>query len=210
MTIFNQTSFFLSTPSTQELPDAIGFEVAFSGRSNAGKSSAINALCEKKKLAFTSTTPGRTQLINFFRLNHIQTSTLVDLPGYGYAKVSKTTRQDWKHSIKNYICFRENLAGIVLLSDIRVGLTPLDWQLIYFAAGSNRAVLCLLTKCDKLSRQQQQKALSSIKKDSAEYCHTHHLNLAIEFQLFSSTKKIGIESTRKKILGWLNLPENIS
>ena len=152
MSIFQKTTFYTSVNHLQSLPPAVGVEVAFAGRSNAGKSSAINTLTNRGRLAFVSKTPGRTQLINFFQLDH--GLFLVDLPGYGYAKVPITIRKHWEHLLSTYLQTRKVLYGLVLIMDARHPLTPLDIQMLDWFAVTGKPVHILLTKVDKLKRQQ--------------------------------------------------------
>src|SRR5690606_39772175 len=147
--VFTKAYFTKSAPSIRECPPETGYEVAFAGRSNAGKSSAINALTNQK-LARTSKTPGRTQLINFFNLS--DTQRLVDLPGYGYAKVSRDMKEQWQRHLSEYLRERQCLQGLILLMDIRHPLQEFDTTMINWAAEADMAVHILLTKADKLSR----------------------------------------------------------
>lgn len=166
---------------SQLIPDE-GKEVAFAGRSNAGKSTAINRLTEQKNLCKTSKTPGRTQLINFFALD--EERRLVDLPGYGYAKVPKNLRLHWNHVLSSYLLERKSLAGLVILVDIRRGLTDLDWGLIELV-DDELPVHILLTKADKLKSGARQKSLATIEKQL--------LSQNISVSLFSATSGLGID-----------------
>src|SRR3954447_14433397 len=159
MSIFSDAQFMASAHEPTELPPDVGSEVAFAGRSNAGKSSAINALTSRRKLAFVSKTPGRTQTINFFDCGGNR--RLVDLPGYGYAAVPKHEREHWGMLISAYLQERESLKGLVVIVDSRHPLTPLDQQLLGWYTPSGRPVLVLLTKADKLTRQESMKTLKS-------------------------------------------------
>lgn len=172
-------------------------EVAFAGRSNAGKSSALNALCGRRKLARISKTPGRTQLINFFALeNATPPSRLVDLPGYGYAKVPPKVRAQWQGLIENYLQKRKSLQGIVLIMDCRHPLTEFDQQMLAWGKSSGLQFHVLMTKADKLSRGRQQAALLPV----ARALHEHSV------QLFSATSKQGVDEAQAKIVQWLGLP----
>ncbi len=173
----------------QFLPDA-GAEVAFAGRSNAGKSSAINAIVNRRQFARTSKTPGRTQLVNFFSLGDER--RLVDLPGYGFAKVSESMRAHWGELLTEYFRARECLQGLVLVVDIRRGLTAFDEQMIAFAA--ELPVHVLLTKADKLKRGQAAKALLTAKKTLGDRASV---------QLFSALKRDGVEEARRVLDSWL-------
>lgn len=181
------------------LPQAGGVEVAFAGRSNAGKSSAINALAGHTRLAYVSKTPGRTQLINLFRLTC--GAALVDLPGYGYAEVPAAVRQQWQGLLEHYLTRRTALVGLVLIMDARRPFTELDRQMIGWFGSSGRPIHCLLTKADKLTRQAQGKTLAAANRlAKADFPQT-----PITIQLFSSLKKTGIEEAEKIIGEWLNI-----
>jgi GTP-binding protein len=169
--------------------------VAFAGRSNAGKSSAINALANRTRLAFTSKTPGRTQHINYFSLG--DNWFLVDLPGYGYAKVPPDVQQHWENLLSEYLQKRDSLCGLVVIMDARHPLTNLDEQMLTWFAPTGKPVHVLLTKSDKLSRQQALLTLNRIKRYLAE--HYPHCSV----QLFSSLKKIGLDEANMVISGWL-------
>ena len=177
------------------LPAPAGPEVAFAGRSNAGKSSAINTLAMHTRLAYVSKTPGRTQLINVFRLKN--GAALIDLPGYGYAQVPEAVRRQWRGLLEVYLTQRENLAGLVLIMDSRRPFTDLDKQMIAWFAPSGRPIHCLLTKSDKLTRQEQAKTLREAKA-VADSLSDH-----VTLQLFSSLKKTGIEEVEKVVGAWL-------
>ena len=146
---FTKTQFLISAPTVWQCPEDVGREVAFAGRSNAGKSSAINTLTNNSKLARTSKTPGRTQLLNFFSLT--ENCRLVDLPGYGFAKVPKAMKQAWDRNLAEYLQQRRSLKGLVMLMDIRHPLQEYDWQMIGWATQSAMPVHLLLTKADKLN-----------------------------------------------------------
>jgi GTP-binding protein len=169
----------------RELPAPGIPELAFAGRSNAGKSSAINALAGRRRLAFTSKTPGRTQLINFFSLG--KTAYLVDLPGYGYAGVPDEVREHWEVLVGGYIASRESLAGVVVVMDARHPLTALDRQLLEWLGSAGRGVHVLLTKADKLSRQAAAATLERVRRELPLACPGSTV------QLFSSLKNQGID-----------------
>ena len=154
---FNSVHFVMSAPSISDLPEDTGAEIAFIGRSNAGKSSCLNALCSRKTLAKTSRTPGRTRLINLFELE--PGKRFVDLPGYGYAKVSKQEKATWDRSLEEYLQKRESLKGLVLLMDIRNPLKEGDRQMIDWSLAAGIPLQILLTKADKLPRGQRKKAV---------------------------------------------------
>jgi GTP-binding protein len=195
MPIFRNAQFEISIAKSAALPPPVGVEVAFAGRSNAGKSSAINTLAGHTRLAYVSKTPGRTQLINFFRLNC--GAALVDLPGYGYAKVPENIRRQWVSLLENYLVQRENLIGLVLIMDSRHPLKPLDQQMIDWFAPSGRPIHVLLTKADKLSRNQAAAALAQVRRELAP------LGEQITVQLFSSLAKQGVEEVERVVGGWL-------
>lgn len=179
----------MSVHDSRELPPAGAPEIAFAGRSNAGKSSAINTLTGRRRLAFVSKTPGRTQLINFFSL--ASGAFLVDLPGYGYADAPGAVRKHWEILVGEYIALRDSLAAVVVVMDARHPLTPLDRQLIGWLREAGRATHVLLTKSDKLSRQAAQVTLTRTRNDLTELCP------GATVQLFSSLKSQGIdEATR--------------
>lgn len=191
MKAFSQAQFLASSAGPADMPPPGPPELAFAGRSNVGKSSAINALTSRKRLAFTSKTPGRTQTINFFDLG--SKARLVDLPGYGYAKVPQTLREQWRTLVGSYVASRDTLAGVVLVMDARHPLTALDIQLIEFL-GDVR-LLALLSKADKLTRVEQAKTLAAV-------------NAAVraEVRLFSSLTRQGVEECRDLLERWLDSP----
>ncbi|MDY0011696.1 MAG: ribosome biogenesis GTP-binding protein YihA/YsxC [Rhodocyclaceae bacterium] len=197
MSLFRAARFEISIAKTEGLPAPFGPEVAFAGRSNAGKSSAINTLAGHTRLAFVSKTPGRTQLINFFRLNC--GAALVDLPGYGYAKVPEQVRRQWQGLLEDYLRHRPSLVGLVLIMDSRHPLTPLDRQMLDWFAPSGRPVHVLLTKCDKLSRNEANATLFAVRKELAAWGGN------VTVQLFSSLKKTGCEEVEQVVGGWLGV-----
>lgn len=194
MSIFHGASFFISAGKLQDLPVHYSKEIAFAGRSNAGKSSVINTLTHQNRLAYTSKTPGRTQLINYFRLpsNHY----IVDLPGYGYAKVPLTIRKHWEHFLSQYLQTRKNLIGLVLIIDVRHPLKPLDIQMLDWFLVTQKNIHILLTKSDKLSRQQSLTTLNVVKA----FLKKNYPSVTV--QLFSSSKSIGIEEANDVIQKW--------
>ncbi|MBS0509890.1 MAG: YihA family ribosome biogenesis GTP-binding protein [Proteobacteria bacterium] len=197
MSLFRNAQFEISIAKPSGLPPLSGAEIAFAGRSNAGKSSAINTLAGHVRLAFVSKTPGRTQLINFFRLNC--GALLVDLPGYGYAAVPEKIRRQWQGLIEAYLKKRESLIGLVLIMDVRRPLTDLDRQMIDWFAPSGRPLHVLLTKSDKLSRGAASATLQAVRRELAGF------GPQVTVQLFSSLKKAGVEETERIIAGWLGL-----
>jgi GTP-binding protein len=195
MSLFRHAVFEISVAKPNRLPPTEGLEIAFAGRSNAGKSSAINTLVGQTRLAFVSKTPGRTQLINLFRLP--QGAALVDLPGYGFAQVPLAVRKQWQGLLEDYLTQRPNLIGLVLIMDARRPLTELDWQMIGWFAPSGRPIHCLLTKADKLTRQAQAQTLRGTRAALAIYGEQ------VTVQLFSSLKKTGMETVEQVVSGWL-------
>lgn len=177
-----------------QLPDDSGLEVAFAGRSNAGKSSALNALCQRHGLARTSKTPGRTQQLVYFLVRPER--HLVDLPGYGYAEVPLHLREHWKAFIEGYFQNRQALAGLVLVMDSRHPMKPFDQQMIDFAFRRGLPCHVLLTKADKLTRSAQAQTLAQVRKT---------LGGIASVQLFSAPDKLGVDEARAVISGWLGL-----
>ena len=190
--IFSQAQFIAAVGRPADLPPAGAPEVAFAGRSNVGKSSAINALLGRKRLAFTSKTPGRTQTINFYQLGEEEEkrARLVDLPGYGYARAPQTLRAQWKLLVSAYLDSRPSLAGVVVIMDARHPLTPLDQQLLDWLGGTRKLVL--LSKADKLSRAEQAATLKKVRS-----------SLKTEVLLFSSVTRQGVEDCRRLLEAWL-------
>jgi GTP-binding protein len=195
MPLFQNATFYISAHHLSDLPPPVGVEVAFAGRSNAGKSSALNTLANHNRLAYVSKQPGRTQLINFFSLGNDR--FLVDLPGYGYAKVPASMRAHWQMTLSKYLSHRNTLHGLVLVMDCRHPLTPLDRQMLDWFAPSGRPIHVLLTKSDKLSRNAANQTLQAVKKELQKTWG----NCTI--QLFSSLKKQGVEEAETIIGGWL-------
>lgn len=193
----HQTTFMLSAPTFKLCPEDSGVEVAFAGRSNAGKSSAINALTNQRQLARSSKTPGRTQMINFFEIGSKQTR-LVDLPGYGYAAVPEQMKKEWQTELEEYLVSRESLAGLVLLTDIRHPLKYFDEQMLHWAKDGELPVHVLLTKADKLKFGAAKNTLLQTKKQLDK------LGLPFSIQLFSALKKEGIDEAAHVLANWLN------
>ena len=177
--------FVMGAAELGQLPPDQGWEVAFAGRSNAGKSSAINALTNRRRLAFVSKTPGRTQQINYFALAGDR--YLVDLPGYGFAKVPLALQSRWDRLLSGYLQSRASLRGLVVIMDVRHPLTPLDQQLLDWFSPTGKPVLVLLTKADKLTRQQAAAQLRSV-SNALNEC---------EVVLFSSVSGLGVEEARR-------------
>lgn len=191
---YQQTSFLTSAPDITALPPDTGIEVAFAGRSNAGKSSALNTLTRQNGLARTSKTPGRTQLINTFRL--ADEKRLIDLPGYGFAKVPLAVKEKWQKSLGEYLMKRQSLKGLVVLMDIRHPLKDLDQQLIHWAVESQLSVLLLLTKADKLSPGPRKKTLLEVREASLAFMGD------ITVHTFSSLSKQGLTELEQVLDDW--------
>ena len=193
-----QAEFVLSANALAQLPKDGAAEVAFAGRSNAGKSTALNALCQHGGLARTSKTPGRTQHLVYFRV--AEGRYLVDLPGYGYAKVPIAVRDHWQAFIARYFQVREPLAGLVLVMDIRHPLREYDLLMLDVAFKRHLPVHCLLTKADKLGRGEQTRTLMQVKKELAGRASA---------QLFSGSAKLGLDEARAVVSGWLQAGPHI-
>ena len=193
--LFRGAAFHLSVAKPSGLPAPAGPEIAFAGRSNAGKSSAINTLVGHTRLAFVSKTPGRTQLINYFTL--VRGGFLVDLPGYGYAQVPIEVRKAWAGLIERYLKERESLAGLVLIMDARHPLTPLDWSMIEWFSVSGKPMHVLLTKADKLTRNAQAATLADVRRQLSG------MGEQVSVQLFSSLKKTGVDEAETAVAPWL-------
>jgi len=191
---YQNAKFLISAASVRQFPVDEGAEVAFIGRSNVGKSSALNALTRQKKLARTSKTPGRTQLINFFQLD--EQKRLVDLPGYGYAKVSESIRKNWQALIDEYLRKRNSLRGLILLMDIRHPMQPFEIQMISWTNRTKIPVHVLLTKADKLSYGARLNRLQQVRQAVAK------LSDHVTVQVFSSLQKIGRDELHKQLDNW--------
>ncbi|MEI6895619.1 MAG: ribosome biogenesis GTP-binding protein YihA/YsxC [Colwellia sp.] len=191
----SKATFTVSAPDIRRLPTDSGIEVAFAGRSNAGKSSALNTLTNQRGLARISKTPGRTQLINVFEV--AENRRLIDLPGYGFAKVPLEMKKKWQKALGEYLEKRQSLKGLVVLMDIRHPLKELDMDLIQWAAESDLPVLALLTKCDKLSQGKRSAEVLAVKKILSA------LDADIKVQAFSSLKYTGSEQADAVICNWL-------
>jgi len=194
MGLFSQAKFYTTVNHMRDLPLHRGREVAFVGRSNAGKSSAINTLANHTRLAFTSKTPGRTQHLNYFDLGEHR--YLVDLPGYGYAKVPPDVQQHWEALLSEYLQTREELCGLVVIMDARHPMTERDQGMLDWFAPTGKPIHILLTKSDKLSRQQSTQTLREVKAFLAE----HFPQCTV--QLFSSLKKLGMDEAEAVIGNW--------
>ena len=190
--VFENIGFEKSISELNQSPKDVGSEVAFVGRSNAGKSTAINSITNRNSLAKTSKTPGRTQLINFFKVN--ENKRFVDLPGYGFAKASKEKQKSWNRLVTNYIKYRQSLKGVVLIIDIRRGFGEMDLMFLDFYLPLNKRLHILLTKADKLSKQKQ----SLILNEAIEIYGS-----IATIQIFSGTKKIGISEAQDQVTKFL-------
>jgi len=195
VSMFRHAVFDTSIARAEALPPPEGPEIAFAGRSNAGKSSCINTLTDHTRLAFVSKTPGRTQLINFFKLRN--GARLVDLPGYGYAEVPESVQRKWRHLLEQYLTRRESLAGLVLIMDARRPLTELDWQMLEWFGPRGLPIHLILTKADKLTRNEQAAALRAVREAMAPAADQ------VSAQLFSSLKKSGVEEVERVVSAWL-------
>ncbi len=193
---YHMTRFVISAPDIRHLPSDSGIEIAFTGRSNAGKSSAINTLTNQKNLARASKTPGRTQLINLFEVT--DGIRLVDLPGYGYAAVPEKIKNQWQQAVGEYLQLRNSLKGVVILVDIRHLLQKLDQQIIQWATDANKPVLVLLTKADKLTYSARQVQLNKAREAIIPFKGN------IQIECFSSLKKTGVDKLQEKLTYWFN------
>jgi GTP-binding protein len=214
-----QARFFTTVNHLRDLPNTAAPEIAFAGRSNAGKSTAINILTNQKGLAFASKTPGRTQHINFFsiggahvamhrkdptRVDQIE-GLLVDLPGYGYAEVSGDAKLHWQRLLGDYVQRREQLAALVLIIDSRRPFTELDIQMLEWFAPTGKPIHCILTKVDKLNRNEMTNALRSARAFLDSYVDEDGEGFPFTVQLFSALKRVGIEEANDKIVELLGL-----
>ena len=193
---YQLTHFLTSAPDIRALPADTGIEVAFAGRSNAGKSSALNTLTRQNNLARTSKTPGRTQLINTFAL--AENKRLIDLPGYGFAKVPLEVKEKWQKSLGEYLMKRQSLKGLVVLMDIRHPLKDLDQQLIYWAVESKLSVLLLLTKADKLSPGPRKKTLLEVREAALAFMGD------VTVHTFSSLSRQGLDNLEQVLDDWFS------
>ena len=199
MPTFHNVVFHTTVANLSDLPADSQREVAFAGRSNAGKSSAINTLANHTRLAFVSKTPGRTQHLNFFTLE--AGKYFVDLPGYGFAKAPEEIRAQWEGLLAPYLRFREPLVGLVLIMDSRHPLTELDVQMLAWFAQTGKPIHVLLSKADKLTRQEQALALREVREQLSAIGDNCSL------QLFSSLKKTGVGEAERVLGGWLGVAD---
>ncbi|WP_420474783.1 ribosome biogenesis GTP-binding protein YihA/YsxC [Noviherbaspirillum sp. ST9] len=221
MSLLWQARFFTTVNHLRDLPKTQVPEIAFAGRSNAGKSTALNLLCNQKRLAFASKTPGRTQHINYFSIGgahvamHRKDPTkvdeiramLVDLPGYGYAEVPGEAKNHWNELLGTYIQRREQLAALVLIMDARRPFTELDLQMLEWFAPTGKPVHCLLTKADKLNRNESTNALRQAKTVLQSYVDEQGQPFPYTVQLFSALKRIGLDEANDRILDLLALTD---
>lgn len=219
MSILWQARFYTTVNHLRDLPASRVPEIAFAGRSNAGKSTAINTLCNQKRLCFASKTPGRTQHINFFSIGgaHVGQhrndearteeirAMLVDLPGYGYAEVSGAAKNHWNQLLGNYVQKRQQLAALVLIMDARRPFTDLDVQMLEWFAPSGRPIHCILTKADKLNRGEATQVLRSAKTTLESYVDEQGQPFPFTVQLFSALKRIGLDEADAKVRELLQL-----
>lgn len=194
---FRKTKFVTSAPDISKLPQETAAEIAIIGRSNSGKSSSINAICDQKNLAKTSRTPGRTRLINLFQV--AEGKFLVDLPGYGYAQVPENMKREWQRSMSDYLQQRQNLRGLVVTMDIRTPLRDHDRMIIDWSITANLPCLILLTKCDKFGVNKRKEMAGEVKAQLSEF--------GGNFKIipFSSLKKIGIDEARQVLNSWFDI-----
>jgi GTP-binding protein len=189
--LYHQAKFINSSPHLKDTPADHGREIAFAGRSNAGKSSAINTLTRQNSLARISKTPGRTQMLNFFSINEQQ--RFVDLPGYGYAKVPVAVKLKWHELMENYLTKRKSLCGVVLVMDVRHPLTEFDWQMVEWCQHTQLPLHIILTKADKLTYGAAKNTLLQVQKQLKDS------NLLLSIQLFSALKKSGIDDLHQAL-----------
>ncbi|WP_353152213.1 ribosome biogenesis GTP-binding protein YihA/YsxC [Herminiimonas fonticola] len=224
MSLLWQARFFTTVNHLRDLPNTQVPEIAFAGRSNAGKSTAINILSNQKKLCFASKTPGRTQHINYFSIGgahvgqHRKDETkveeiramLVDLPGYGYAEVSGSAKHHWQELLGDYVQRREQLAALVLIVDSRRPFTDLDIQMLEWFAPTGKPIHCILTKSDKLNRNESTNALRTANTLLASYVDEYGQPFPFTAQLFSALKRTGIDEANDKILELLGLNDDVN
>lgn len=198
--ILRNPEFLLGAAETHQFPQDEKVEIAFAGRSNVGKSSAINAIANRRKLARTSKTPGRTQQINFFSLG--ENARLVDLPGYGFAQVPLDVKKKWQKTIHQYLAERQNLLVLVLLMDIRHPLTSLDQQMIQWASDSELPTQILLTKADKFKQGKTKASVLSVEKELQKVPGN------FEVEPFSSLNYLGVDKMRAQLAQWVTEGSN--
>ncbi|WP_295543311.1 ribosome biogenesis GTP-binding protein YihA/YsxC [uncultured Thiohalocapsa sp.] len=193
---FQRAQFLTAAGSRAGTPPDCGLEIAFAGRSNAGKSSAINRICHQRSLARTSRTPGRTQQLVFFQLD--EDRRLVDLPGYGFAKVSQAVKAGWQALMEDYLRRRQCLQGLVVVMDIRHPLTAIDRHMLAWGSAAELPMLVLLTKADKLGRGAMQRQLAAVRRECTD--------TQIGVEVFSAASGLGVEAVQTQLARWLQLP----
>lgn len=198
--VYHQAKFMKSSPSLNDTPADVDKEIAFAGRSNAGKSSAINTLTRQNSLARTSKTPGRTQMLNFFEINEHQ--RFVDLPGYGYAKVPLDIKNKWHKLMETYLTGRKSLCAIILVMDVRHPLTDFDWQMVKWCQHSGLPLHILLTKADKLTYGAAKNTLLQVQRV------LNDVNIPVTVQLFSALKKTGVDEVHQALDGLFVMAKN--
>lgn len=201
-TYYKRLRFLISAAAKKQFPENDTIEIAFAGRSNAGKSSAINTIADNKTIARTSKTPGRTQLINFFSLD--ERRLLVDLPGYGFAKVPPRVKKQWLELMESYLADRPNIVGLVIIMDIRHPLKEFDWKMLEWCAHYNIKAHVLLTKSDKLKKGPATATVLQVQKLIKEE------GLDASVQLFSALKKVGVDKAHQVLDTWLDLQPKTS
>ena len=194
---YHKTHFVMSAANIRQLPADAGVEVAFAGRSNAGKSTALNTLANQKNLAKTSKTPGRTQLINLFEVS--ENCKIIDLPGYGYAAVPEKVKLQWQKSLGEYLQQRQCLGGVVILMDIRHPLKDLDQQMIEWAVSADLPILLLLTKADKVSQSERSKQVRMVREAILPFQGD------IQVEVFSSQSRLGVDKLAQKLDEWFSV-----
>ena len=194
---FRRTTFVTSAPDISKLPNDVGAEIAIIGRSNSGKSSSINAICDQKTLAKTSRTPGRTRLINLFKVN--EGKYLVDLPGYGYAQVPEQMKRQWQKAMTDYLQQRKCLCGLVVTMDIRTPLRDHDRMIIDWSIAANLPCLILLTKADKFGVNKRKEMVGEVKTQLSQFGGNFTIIA------FSALRKLGIDETRNVLKNWFTL-----
>lgn len=198
--VYHRAKFINSAPRLQDAPPDQGMEIAFAGRSNAGKSSALNTLVQQNALARVSKTPGRTQLLNFFEID--EQRKLVDLPGYGYAKVPEAIKRDWQKMMENYLKNRKALCGIMLVMDIRHPLTDFDWQMVEWCEHTRLPLHILLTKADKLKFGAAKTTLLQVQQELGQ------ADIVVTLQLFSALNKTGIDDAHQILDEWFGFADS--
>lgn len=197
--VYHQAKFINSAPRLKDAPPDQGMEIAFAGRSNAGKSSAINTLVQQNALARVSKTPGRTQLLNFFEIDPQR--KLVDLPGFGYAKVPESMKKDWQQMMESYLKNRQALCGIVLVMDIRHPMTEFDWQMVEWCEHAKLPLHILLTKADKLKFGAAKSTLLQVQRELSR------AEIVVTLQLFSALNKVGIDDVHQVLDEWFQFSQ---